>query len=129
MSLYIIGERHDVVRHGPLRFWAERGLVHIEDSRDNSFETNSVAEMLVKMNAISDMLRRPVTGLDSPAERDEVYRERERLQTLLEGLLNVVRKAREQGMPTDPSAAASLKAARPKTVAVPRVVDMEDFPL
>lgn len=101
----------------------------MEDSRDNSYHTNSVREMLLRLNAINDMLKHKIDGTDSRAEVKAIYEERERLQKVVEGMIEVVRNAQAQGMPDDPTARNSLKAARATTVRVPKlnVVDMEGF--
>jgi hypothetical protein len=126
---HIIGDKHDVVTVGYLKFWAERGLIHVEDARDNSYETISIKEVLFRMKAISDMLKHPVTGTESPGERALMYEEREKQQRMLDGLIEVVRKAQVQGSPDDKSAAHALKAARPKSVRMPGLnkIDMEGF--
>lgn len=108
----------DVVRFGHLRFWAERGLIHVEDARDNSYESISVRTALRRMNAIIDML--------GNSTRREIYTEdrydqaeRQRHIHMLDGLRVLCERARVQGMPTDPSARRDLVRRRPKTVVVP----------
>lgn len=126
---HIIGANHNVANVGYLKFWAERGLVHVEDARDNSYATVSAKEILLRMRAINDMLKHPVTGNESPEERALIYEEREKQQNMLDAMVEVVRKAREQGTPDDKTATHALKAARPKSVRVPglKIVDMEGF--
>lgn len=109
---------NDVIKFGPLRFWAERGLVHIEDSRDNSYECISVRTALHRMLAISEMLGNS-TQRQKYSEDQFDQTNRVRLQNMLEGLTEIVRKAQVQGMPSDPTARRDLVRRRPKTVVVP----------
>ena len=120
MAVHILGQT-DVAKYEYLRVWAERGLIHMEDSRDNSFETISVTEALIRARALNDM-RPGLDGTESKAERHAVYEQREKIQLFVEHLLTIVRKAQEQGMPDDPSARQSLKAKRPKSILIPRNV-------
>lgn len=110
----------DVVRFGPLYIWAERGLVHIEDSRDNSYESVSVRAMLHRMKAIQDMLGNSTARqMNSEDQFDRANRERH--QKMIEEMLVVIRKAQEQGMPTDAGARRELVRRRPKSVVVPGI--------
>jgi hypothetical protein len=108
----------DVVRFGFLRFWAENGLIHVEDARDNSYECMSVRTALRRVNAISEML--------GNSTRREVYTEdqfdranRLRNQNMLDGITNLLQKAQIQGMPDDPSAMRDVVRRLPKSVVVP----------
>ena len=59
MSL-VIGNMTGVVFFGPrdqpkaVRWWAERGQLHWEDSRTNAYDTVSVREFLLRLQGISD---------------------------------------------------------------------------
>lgn len=109
---------HDVVQTRHLRMWAERGLVHIEDARDNSYSAISVREMLLRMNAISDMLGNSSDrDKHSESQFDKAWRAEN--QAMLEGMVKVVEKAKVQGMPSDASARRDLVRRRPKTLVVP----------
>ncbi len=110
-----------LVRFGPLRLWAERGLIHVEDSRDNSYEVMSVAECLTRMDAISEMLGN--TPRREQATEDQFDgANRERHQRMLEEMIVVAQRAKEQGMPSDPSAVRDIQRRRPKSVVVPGAV-------
>lgn len=118
MAIHIITHGKGVVRCGPLRFWAERGLIHCEDSRDNSYEVIKVRDMLLRLNAHNEM-RPGIDGTEDPITKKWVYEFRSHIQTMIEQMLELCRKAQEQGMPDDPTARNSLKARRPSTVVVP----------
>lgn len=117
--VHILGG-HDVAILGPLRFWSDRGLVHVEDSRDNSYETLTVRDVLLRAKGINDMI-------GNSSDPGVFYKTIKCTQDFLDRLLEVCRKAREQGMPTDPSAARDLARRRPTTVSMP--ADMESLPL
>ena len=117
--MYLLGS-HDVAQLGPLRLWAERGLVHIEDGRDNSFHTLTVKDALDRVQGLNDMLG------NSTDDANIYYKdERERLMRFIETMIIVAKKAQEQGMPSDGSARRELKRRRSKTVQVPNIIDME----
>lgn len=107
-----------VVHHGPLRIWAERGLIHVEDSRDNDYRTFSVATVLRRMRGISEMLGNS-TDRDKYTESQFDRAWRERNQTMIEEMIEVIRRAKEQGMPSDPTAVRDLVRRAPKTIVVP----------
>lgn len=111
---------NDVVRFGHLRMWAERGLIHIEDAKDNSYVVVSVRTMLHRMRGIQDMLKNSKTGTRQAHSHDQLDRSWvEENQNMLDAMVEVVRKAQIQGMPTDASARRDLVRRRPKSILVP----------
>jgi hypothetical protein len=96
------------------RFWPERGLIHCEDSEDDSYRSMTVRTFLQRVRAHCDMLgrkgSRSDTGADS-ALRTEVLR-------LTERAIEIAEIAKEQGMPSDASARRDLVRRRAKTIAV-----------
>lgn len=108
----------DVVQFGPLRFWADRGLIHMEDSRNNEYQTYSVRTFLHRARGISDMLMNS-TKRDMMTEDQFDQANRMRHVKFLEACANLVEKAKVQGMPSDPTARRDLARRRPKTVVVP----------
>ena len=119
MAVHIIGHGSDVVRCGPLRLWAERGLIHVEDSRDNGYQTMPVKDALFRIKALNEF-RPGIDGTEDKLTKKWVYGTRQQLQKLVEEMVELVRKAQAQGMPTDPTASHALRAARPTTVVMPR---------
>jgi hypothetical protein len=122
MSLFVGGSvflgEEDVVRHGHLRMWAERGLIHVEDSRDNSYECVSVRTCLQRIKAHTDMLGK--TSKREMYTEDQFDRQnRKRIQDMVDAMTVVCRRAQVQGMPTDASARRDKVRRRPKTVVVP----------
>ncbi len=104
MSFTIIGTGDPgVVRFGPrnnpkcLRYWAERGLIHCEDARDNSYETLTVREFLLRLQGINDMIGNSKATL--AAEKFAHVDELDRQQRFVEEAAVLVRRAQIQGLP------------------------------
>jgi len=114
---------HNLAQYRHLRVWAERGLIRIEDSRDNSYEILSARETLIRMRAMSDMVKNGLAHLrQNPNDNSYMaVTEIEDLQRFLDKLENIVQQAREQGSPDDESARRDLVRRRPVTVVVPGV--------
>ncbi len=107
-----------VVRTKFLRMWAERGLIHVEDSRDNSYNVFAVRTILHRMRGISDMLgNSSERQMNSESTLDRKWRAEQ--VEMLEGMVEVIKKAKEQGMPSDPTACRDLVRRAKKTVVVP----------
>ena len=109
-GLFIAGE-HKVARLDQLRIWAERGLIHYEDGKDNSFGTISIRSALHRVQALNDMLGNRSEDADIPRFREY----REKMQAFIEAMREVIQRAREQGSPNDPTA----RPARTTQVVIP----------
>lgn len=111
MAVHILGQT-SVIELGPLRIWPERGLVCVEDGRDNTFEQLSVRDALLRVKAINDSLQRAkMLNMKEP--------DRKRNQAFVEAMITVIKRAREQGSPDDPSAVRDLTRRLPTSVSVP----------
>lgn len=109
-----------VVKFGHLRMWAERGLIHIEDARNGEYKSVSVRVMLHRMKGIQDMITNSKPSQRQAHSHDQFDRAwLAENQGMLEAMVEVVRRAQEQGMPSDASARRDLVRRRPKTVVVP----------
>lgn len=97
-----------------LRFWAERGLIHCEDSLDNSYRSMSVRQFLHRVRGLNDMLN------NTSSKRDKGFdvQLREELQRNVEKATELARIAQLQGMPEDASARRDLVRRAKKTVSV-----------
>lgn len=107
----------DVVRFGPLRLWADRGLIHIEDSRDNGYDTISVRAALERVNALNDVIKNSKAHLRTKGDdfdRAEITRH----QNMIDGMVEIARKAQIQGMPDDPTARRDMSRRRVRSVVV-----------
>jgi hypothetical protein len=121
----IIGKSDGVLFFGPrshpkaVRWWAERGLIHFEDSRTGQYAAMTVKTFLERLSAINDLLSkgRRVENKDF-LHPDEV----ERQMRFVEQGLELVRKAKEQGMPDDPEVRRQKVADLPVSVLVEKVV-------
>lgn len=120
---YLLGQ-HKVIKRGPLRLWPARGLIHIEDSRDNSLETLSVKEALVRARALGDMLRNS-PGEDRKRTHAMLYRaEIEDIQAFVEDIIDLCKVAKAQGGPE--TASTPARDHKPQ-MCVPNIIDMEGF--
>jgi hypothetical protein len=115
--MHILGET-GVYQYGPLRMWAERGQIHIEDATDNSYRIVTVQSIGHRLQAHSDMLKNSREQLKRNGQMlgDEYNRQ----LRMIEGMIDVCHKAQEQGMPTDESAVRDINRRLPKTVVIPR---------
>lgn len=96
-----------------LRFWAERGLMHCEDS-SNEYSSMTVRQFLHRVRALNDMVGNSDSRRDTGADRslrEEMVRNSEKAQQIAE-------LAQLQGMPSDASARRDLVNRRAKTIVV-----------
>lgn len=105
--------RHTVDRE--VRYWAERGLIRVEDSLDNSYRVLSVRQFLKHAQAMSELLGNSSAKKDAGADADL----RREFQRIIDRAVELARKAQVQGMPDDPSAVRALRRSRPVSVVVP----------
>lgn len=109
----------------PLRMWAERGLVHWEDPRTNAYGSMLWRDAAIRVLALSEMVSNKTTedGLGKYAN------ERYMIKRFVCEMEKVIERAKEQGSPDDPDAAAELRRRRRTLCAAPRAVDAVDpFP-
>lgn len=118
----LFGNQHGVVYFGPrdnpkaVRWWADRGQLHWEDSRDNGYGIVSVREFLYRLKAINDMIS---NGRKKDNEGMMHADEVDRHQRFIEEALELVRKAKEQGVPQDPKVRKHKAQERPMTMVMP----------
>jgi len=120
--MVLIGNQHGVVYFGPrsnpkaVRWWADRGQLHWEDARTNAYGIVPVVEFLGRLRAINDMISNGKrTETKGMMHADEVIRH----QSFVEEALELVRKAKEQGMPQDPEARRHKAQDLPISVVMP----------
>jgi hypothetical protein len=122
MTILLNTNNAGVVFFGPranpraVRWWADRGQLHWEDSRDNGYGVVSVREFLYRLNAISEMLS---NGRKKDNEGFLHADEVERHMKFIEEALELVRKAKEQGIPQDPTVRRHKAMELPVTVVMP----------
>lgn len=114
--MQLLGQ-HNLCNFGRLKMWAERGLIHIEDTRDNTYEVASVRTALHRLKGISDML---ANSREAMKRSGFLYADQyERYQRMVEEMTEICRLAQQQGMPEDASARRDLARRRPATVCLP----------
>ncbi len=102
--VHLLGQDHNVVYFGPrsnpkaVRWWAERGQLHWEDERDNSYASVGIKEFLERLKGINDMIS---NGKKKDNEGFMHSDEVERHQRFIEEALELVRIAKDQGDPDD----------------------------
>ena len=119
MSVQFVGQT-GVVNFGPRsnpvrdKYWAERGMIHHEDTNTGEYQSMNVRSFLHRVQAVSDMLNnsRATLSAEKFAHSDEVQRQ----MRFVELAVDLARKAQEQGMPSSKDARAELKRRRPTTV-------------
>lgn len=116
MTTFLGFNEHQVCNFGRLKIWAERGLIHIEDAGDNSYDCVSVRSELRRMDAISEMLRNSREELKRSGAM--THQEFDRQMRMLEQMVAVCAQAQVQGMPEDASARRDLVRRLPKTFVV-----------
>jgi hypothetical protein len=118
----LIGNQTGVVFFGPrdlpkaVRWWADHGQLHWEDSRTNGYGVVSVREFLLRLKGISDMLS---NGRKKENEGFMHSDEVERHMRFIEEAVGLVRKAKEQGIPEDPEVRRHKAMDLPVTVVMP----------
>ncbi len=97
-----------------LRLWAERGMVHMEDSRDNSYKVLTVRNALFHLAGINDMIGASIAD-SQLGYADELALH----QRFIKDCEEVMKKAQVQGMPSDPTAVRDVNRRRAKSISVP----------
>lgn len=98
--------------HDDIEFWAEHGLIYVEDHRDNSFQAITIRDALQRAAVLSVEARR-VRGKGPVSAED-----RKHLLDCVDNLIQACRQARTQGDPMDPKVIEDLRKQRKKNVLV-----------
>lgn len=98
-----------------VRYWAERGLIRVEDSLDNSYNVLSVRQFLRHANALCEILGNSSAKKDSGPDTNL----RAEFQRIIDRSVELAKRAQVQGMPSDASAVRALRRSRPVSVVVP----------
>lgn len=105
---------HNKRRMEPVKWWAERGLVHSEDpNHEGAYNTMSVREAMVRVTALNDMVKNSLAGGDGRLYADEI---RETQQFIQDFVVHVIRKAQLQGDPIGNFEEAAKEAQRRRPV-------------
>jgi hypothetical protein len=104
-----------------VRWWAERGQLHWEDSRDSSYGVVAVREFLLRLKAINEML----SNGSSTANKDFMHADEvERHMRFIEEGVELAKKAKEQGMPQDAKVRRHKLMDLPVSVAMPSTLSV-----
>jgi hypothetical protein len=114
LTPHLLGN-HGLVQYAHLKIWAERGLIRIEHTETGQYEILSVADAAKRALAISEMARLRRKNPKWVKYYDEIAAQMD----FVDRMHGVLQKAREQGMPTDPTARRDLTRRMPVTVSVP----------
>jgi len=96
-----------------IEFWAENGLIYVEDHRDDSFQVVTVRDMLQRA-AVLSVERNRVTASGKVAAED-----RKKLQDTIDNMVEACRTAKKQGRPDDPRVIEDLRKQRRKNILLP----------
>lgn len=107
----------------PVMFWAERGLVRFEDTRDD-VPTDKKTGAMSWQDAAERVLALSGMVIRSSEDRRWAH-ERQRLQQFICEMESVIAQAKDQGSPFDPGVVSELARRRKKSQVVvnPTVVD------
>lgn len=86
-----------VYKYGQMEFWAEDGLIQIQDGRDGSHKTETTKVMRGRAKALFE-----------EAGRSTYNDEKNKLLEVARDIMLCIQEAREQGDPTDPGVIAQL---------------------
>ena len=87
--------QHGIYRIGKTRFWAEGGMICLEDEETGAYQSITRRQAILRTMAIADVIRTSLCGDDPCKQRDHVYR----YQRDVEALTALIKKAKEQGDP------------------------------
>ena len=117
----LFGGLHDCIFFGPRdnpkrdKYWAERGLIHHEDTVTGEFQTIVMRDWLLRLQGVNDMLGRSKKAAEDFVHGDEFGRNRKFVE---EGVA-LANKAREQGLAGTEEGIKQARARKPVSVVVP----------
>jgi hypothetical protein len=96
------GEKYEYLS---ITFWPQNGFIYVEDSVDDSFVTCSRRDWLLRSSALaaeSDRLGDISTRSGNEWKKMTAVQERDAILSLVDAMIDVARRAKAQGDPTDP---------------------------
>jgi hypothetical protein len=111
---------------GSSKFWADKGIIHCEDAISNTYCTMSIDEALERVVAVKQII-----GTSSNPGVEVDHCERDSMMRSVEQMLNVIKRAQEQGGgPGNPEMVKDMEARRKKlfVVSVPSNIDFKVNP-
>jgi hypothetical protein len=113
--------QNNCVRFGHLLIWPERGLIRVLDERTGEKETITVHTTGQRLRGLSDMVKNSRRKREKGSFDQFDDQNIDRIQRMIEDVIETCSKAKVQGMPSDPSARRDLARRLPKTFVVPNV--------
>lgn len=101
-KLQLTCDKGIIIANGVLHYWAEGGMVCMEDDGTGEFYVVTVRDWLLRARAISAMARRAN------------YQERVDLQRTVENMVACAKEARTQGDPLDPKVQEWYRKHKPR---------------
>jgi hypothetical protein len=99
--------------HDDIEFWAENGLIYVEDHRDDTFNAITIKDALQRAACLSVEARR-IKAKGALAAED-----RKHLLDCIDNLVTACKQARTQGDPMDPKVIDDLRKQRKKNILLP----------
>lgn len=122
-----VGERWEYIN---LTFWPENGLIYVEDGRDASFSAITRPEWVARILHFNDVCRRlrdVIERTGNIQKRKSLVQEWETTLKLIEAMVDVNRRAKAQGDPTDEAVLQHVRTHKPKSqIVVPADLDTAD---
>ena len=120
----LLGADQGIVHFAGLRWWADRGLIHWENKDTGDYGTLPVRVVLHRLSHINEMVHNVRKGDPDPgkgeAALESAFGGDSKIHAdYIDDMIELCRKAKEQGTPDDPSAVRDLKRRRSKTTIVP----------
>jgi hypothetical protein len=126
VGVYLLGMNSNMAYFGSSKFWADKGIIHCEDAISNTYCTMSIDEALRRVDAVRNLI-----GTTSNPGVEIDLCERESMMRSVEQMLNVIRRAQDQGGgPENPQMVSDMEARRKKLfiVSVPSNIDFKVNP-
>jgi len=115
MAVTLLNAEPGVVTFRQQRWWAEGGLIHLEEKLTGEQFHMTVREALLRMNAISEMI-----GRSSRGDKNRFASEIAEHHDFFEAMVQLCKKAQQQGRPDVASHREQmLNAMAPRSIVVP----------
>ena len=122
--MHIIGQTN-VIKHGPLTVWPERGRIHFVDAENgNKYYSESVATVRERAEALYKIAENTLSRgrtTDSHLYSDEIRKYKD----LAQRYEDICKIAEEQGEPLNPDAIKERMRRRPAQVRIVNDLDLD----
>lgn len=120
----LLGAKDGVVHFGNYRWWAERGLINWEHKDTGDYGTVPVRVVLQRLGRVNEMVNNVRHGDKDPQKGEAALEsafggDSAAHADYVDDMIELCRKAKEQGDPESDDTARELKRRRPTTTIVP----------